>query len=242
MGSKTDVFRWQSACFYASLSLRSQLSQGLFMFISTMAAVAAFALPNVGLEDARFMLERLPARYTWEEKWTSADLKVLVNPEGRILECAVMQLSGSEEVAKRMCDIFKGRKIKRARTFQGHPAYGLTVFRTGFHASPSQPPPDLGPKYSEKLVISVDRLPSSDAGELISSLPIGLSIGPRGEVEACQSLEESSESAAAIGCRQAVDRRFDILRDAQGSPVQYVRQIEVNFEIAAAQPSDKGSR
>jgi hypothetical protein len=212
----------------------------VFLLLSALIVATAFALPKASVADARHMVHSLPARFDREKKWTSADLRIFVDPKGRILECKVVNYAGFEDVAKTMCDIYRTRRIKSAKDLTGQAAYGLTVVRVGFHNSPSDPPPDLGPLYSEELILTVDRLPTNGAGEPVNSYPIGLVIGPEGRVTACKALDALPETLAGIGCAQSAGSVFEVMKNPDGDPVSYVRKINVTFELAHIQPSNQG--
>lgn len=151
---------------------------------------SALALPQLG--DGRHT--RAPDPPKWDRnagEQTSADVELIVAPNGAIAKCTVMASVGSARLAAEACKTFLGRGVSPATDDAGNPAFGWLriVVQYTLEAPwvkklmPISPTPDLQltvnslPHGVDELAFQLQLLVSTDGlATVCEEAPFGLSL------------------------------------------------------------------
>lgn len=199
------------------------MSAAVLLWASTLA------LPQ--LDDGR--QSRLPPPSNWDMsagEQTSADVELIVAPNGAIAKCTVMASVGSARLANEACKTFLGRGVPPATDDAGNPTFGWIriALQYTLHApgvkklTPISPIPDLQ--------LTVNTLPHG-ADKL--GFQLLLLVSTDGLATVCEESPFRKEPAPAAYVKAACDHakglRAVILRRPDGEAVAYVKNLAVRF-------------
>lgn len=200
---------------------------GLFL------AAAAIQLPVETDKTSRQVTRRSPT--ISRENITAAVVDLWIDPDGWVIECKLSRFLGTEQIAVETCGAAAGAKLQPARDASGNAVYGF--YRTGILAFP----PGWEPVASQMsrnlkmldrhvdLVISLNAIPDDLASGRL--LPLNLMIDQSGTVVACEPGEGANPNWWSVACEQATQAEWDRRTSLSGTPVNYVRNIVVEFQV-----------
>lgn len=159
-------------------------------------------------------------------------LDVLVDPEGKVVDCKLVASTGDAQLASQVCALLKFKRANAAIDGEGHFAYGLKrefikLYLPGTYQGDQiegmAPAPDV------ELVVA--SLQGVDTDAVL--VEVDLSVDKSGKAVECDYSEDSRLPAyAKVACDQAKGMEFDRLSAPDGTPIDYVRSLTLGFKVS----------
>lgn len=193
----------------------------------TLASIAAglMALP-LGGDDVWFApnLRIGPARSG------QIYFELLVAPDRTILSCNVTHSDFTEQVGTRSCErLLQVQFDEPARDSSGRPVHGVFILVSSRIISNSARNIRV-PAMPAHIVAEVSSLPD-DVG-VSPIIPVLVEVAEDGNILACQPVGESIGALTSAACEVATAYTSPVVQEPGGSPVRYVREVRVGFEVS----------
>ena len=187
-------------------------------------------MPRATSDLPRRVLPRV--RNAIGDESTSATVELWISPKGKVLECEVLDFEGDEALAQKMCRVAVGGKVIPATDSDEQPIHAL--YTTTISAYPGSGGGSSRFPYSGVaslgLTIQVSELPSDLHYDPLYSYRIR--VAADGSAVECYSTDRPESDWTLIGCEQIRAGVFPIKESAEREPVDYLRNVDVKFELA----------
>ena len=168
-------------------------------FLMIMAATAISAPLPIKAKPAQYPTEFLAA-----EKSAAAVLELVISPEGKIVQCRMLETHGDEQFAQRLCRLQNPRSWAAATDEHNAPAFGV-VRNLSRMFVPETPEGDKIAKLAPlpDLELSVSALPASVQSRLDAK--VSLWVDATGSVTQCEPRPEQIVPSVylKLACEQA---------------------------------------
>jgi Gram-negative bacterial TonB protein C-terminal len=176
--------------------------------------------------------EDYPAEALAHQWSAAAILDILVDPKGKVARCNIGPSIGAKQLAGKMCDIIRHKRVSPAHDASGIPSYGVAHQLIKMW----QPDTDDGRaiealKDPPDVELSVNKLPDAAKAET----KILLLVDATGRPADCS--HESGDAAGAIACSAREQLGVVKVTDPNGNPVSYVTEVTVRVTTGASSSS-----
>jgi hypothetical protein len=165
-----------------------------------------------------------------QKKSVAAVFDIVVDSKGKVIRCQPVSIVGDRRLADTLCDRAKTKKLKPAVDAEGKPTYGLRrdVIKLFLH-NDKQGAEIAALTQTPDLELSTTKL--LDVQESIVDVNVIVAINESGKVADCRGDEDEAALIpyGEVACDQLEQVQLDRLAAADGSPINYVRQISVRF-------------
>jgi hypothetical protein len=155
---------------------------------------------------------------------------VVVDPQGKSVECTALREIGNPQLAKEICPLIRRKDYQPPTLRDGQRVYAVldTMIRL-YLPDTKQGQQIMGLRQSPDAEIVVNKLPNNTA----SDVSIILAYDSAGRVTDCVPSEHESEIPLAnVACGQRALFDNVIQKDLAGQPVAYVTRKRVRFNVS----------
>ena len=154
--------------------------------------------------------------------------EIIVDPNGRVDRCDVIDFVGSERLAKEICRVIKKRNYSPAVGASGAASYGKIVDVSRMML--------LGTKMGQEVAqvvaspdfeLAVESLPLAENGR--KNVQIVVQVGISGGVQDCLPNSPSDEKYAVVACQSVANEKLQSEKNSAGVAVPYVQKLNVAF-------------
>jgi len=181
---------------------------------------------------SRRIFEVYPTEDVRDGHSAAVEYDLLVDPDGKLVRCTALRAVGDPNLASKVCALIQLARVgfTRATAPEGTPAYGV-IHSTNKYFLPSTPQGDQIRDFTF----------GPEAEAYVTALPAGLEdpvtvkvvtfIGQDGKTAACEPGRDARTDLAAAACGVVASQEWNKVADATGTPISYVREIEVQFRV-----------
>lgn len=200
------------------------------MILSLIASAAALtqAMPanNAGQWTAKLNYPQITGQH---RKGASVYFSLLVSPAGMVEHCEIRRSSGFQDLDRKTCDALVARaKFVPAKDETGLTTYSIFEGRTSWNVGRQTEAAVFDPD----LELQVQKLPG---GAREASIGIAIKVDPSGRVILCEPAMPNPSSAqlAVVACTQAKIQYDGVKTNASGTPITFIRTMQVRFKAAS---------
>lgn len=194
------------------------------MSIFALVAASLIAVP-VGTQQ--LLLDAYPTRALRENKSGAVQMRLWLDPDGKVYRCEVLQVFGDEIFGKEACKPTLKVKMTRPAAPDGGASFGMTTSlvkytirdRAGERVRTMREIPDV------VLRAAVDPLVSK-----VPDFQIAVQVQPNGSIIHCEGIEAMPVALAEPACHLARQQSWARGTDTSGNPISYVTSLRVRIE------------
>ncbi|MCB2065147.1 MAG: hypothetical protein KDE15_00745 [Erythrobacter sp.] len=180
--------------------------------LATLLAVGTMSLPDV---SRRFMFSAMPAPVAG----MPTAVEYFVDPDGVVIDCAVLSPHVRERRAADICDDAIGESVGSGATnHRDERAYGVVTLVSSTAGSIRDLPPDME--------VAVSQMPGRSSRQHVLLM---VSIDELGRVVQCMQMPQQDLELSQVACTQSQAHRFRVRNDRQGEAVGYVTALNIDF-------------
>lgn len=201
------------------------------MSLLMIVAASTIFVPQAGMKESAYLLEKIIASKSHIPKRISAHLELFIDPKGNVEECTPLQVNGEQEAADEICKIMKRTRIGAPKDAAGRPIHALTYMAVSIHGGEPNWREKMKLSVPGRLELTVNRLPPEAGVAKSLSIPLLLGVGADGKVAVCEAAAEEPADYVQVACAEIGKQSFEAKIGRDGAAVPYVRKYFVTFAL-----------
>lgn len=183
--------------------------------------IIAASMLSAALNDMNTAM-RLQRSYSTTGEQGSVLFQAWIAPSGQVLECAVLEGSGSAGFSSTFCSNYRKLRIAPAKDAEGRHSYSLirsTVVLSSRRGEGLEVPADV--------TLTAKALPEGASEYRVYA---NLLVDEQGAVEACEVKQRIAATYTELVCTEAIKSPFGVRYDTSGQAVRYVTGFTTLFK------------
>lgn len=207
------------------------------MFGATVMLASALSAVTIPQGVSRRMISAYPAWALRESRSSATMLEAIIEPDGSVRECKMVEFVGSERLANEECANLSRRKLRPATDADGKPVVGLLRTHVSRFVN--------GSRREERDAVrrwvrpaDLTMVSQQSAGGVVPrETELAVLVEADGRIGLCEPKLERGESipqaSVDAACREAQKLSMAPLMTASNQPTRYVTNLYVRFEANA---------
>lgn len=205
------------------------------------AAILAGAIGTVSIpaDVERRLFSTYPTWAVREGRSSATSIEAVVDPDGTVRECVVVEFVGSERLAREECAKLAQHKLRPATDAEGQPVMGLyRTYTVRFINDTRKSERDAVRSWVHQPDLTIDVAHVEGGVEMPRDIQVAVLVEPDGSLALCERIAERSENLPQalidVACVDARKLSMAPLMGLDDHPARYVTNVYVRFQARAS--------